>query len=225
MSDPDYDFLQEPAPDEPMDTVETPEATPDPEPTVDPPATPAPEVTTTPEPREEMVPLAALRAEREKRQRIAQELAQYQQQNQFNPEAFYQDPRNIQTYVQQQLLNERINLSRSMVATLNPDYAEMEDLFVEEATKNPALRDEMLQAENPALFAYQTAKTLRTLREAQSGDLEKRLRAEIEAKVRAELEAKQPPSVPPDLSAVRSAKGSDAPPDDTLESILASRKR
>lgn len=222
MSDPDYDFLEEPAPDDVIE-VETPEPE-TPEPMVDTPEPPAPEVTTTPEPREEMVPLAALRAEREKRQRYETELQQYRQQQPFNPEVFHQDPRAIQSYVDQRLTNERINLSRSMVASIHADYEAMEELFVQEADRNPALVSQLLQAENPALFAYQTAKSLQTLQEAKSGELEKRLRAEIEAKVRAELDSKQTPSVPPDLSAVRSTRGTDAPADDSLESILSTKR-
>jgi hypothetical protein len=169
MSDPDYDFLNEEAPDEVV-PEEIPQDTPEPvAETVDTPEPPAPEVPTTPEHREETVPLAA----------------------QFE------------------------------------DYSDMEELFIEEAEKNPALRAELIQSENPALFAYQTAKSLQTLREAKSGDLEKRLRAEIEARVRAEYEAKAkatPVSVPPDLSNSRSAAVDDAPVDESLDSILKSKR-
>jgi hypothetical protein len=184
-------------------------------------------VPTTPEPREETVPLAALRAEREKRQRLEQQLRQAQQTQQFDPTVFHQDPSSIQHFVEQRLTAERFVLSRSMAAAQFPDFLEMEEAFIEEADKNPALRAELLQAENPALFAYQTAKTLQTLREAKSGDLEKRLRAEIEAKVRAEYEAKAkqvPPSVPPDLSNTRSAAVEDTPVDESLDSILRSKR-
>lgn len=192
------------------------------------PEQPAPEVTPTPEPEPEKVPLAALKAEREKRQRLEQQLRQYQQQQQqIDPQAFVQDPRVLVDFMEQRLTAERFNLSRSIVAATYPDYEELEELFVSEAEKNPALRAELLAAENPALFAYQTAKSLKTVREAQTGELEKRLRAEIEAKLRAEYEAKaKTTAIPPDLSGVRSAKAeviSDEP--ESLESILNSRKR
>jgi hypothetical protein len=225
MSDPDYDFLNEEAPDEVV-PEETPQDTaPEPE-TVDTPEPPAPEAPTAPEHREETVPLAALRAEREKRQRLEQQLRQ-QQTQQFDPQVFHQDPSSIQHYVDQRMTAERFNLSRTMAAAQFQDYSEMEELFIEAAEHNPALRAELVQSENPALFAYQTAKTLQTLREAKSGDLEKRLRAEIEARVRAEYEARAkqaPVSVPPDLSNTRSAAVEDAPVDESLDSILKSKR-
>lgn len=191
------------------------------------PEPPAPEVPTTPEPHAETVPLAALRAEREKRQRYEAELAQYRQQPQapqFDPQVFHQDPRSISDYVDQRLVLERINLSRDFVASMHDDYEAMESSFVEEATRNPALRDEMLRSGNPAMFAYKYAKGVQTMREIQTGDLEKRLRAEIEAKVRAEISAKPAVNVPPDLSATRSATVQESVPDDSLESILKSKR-
>lgn len=226
MSEPDYDFLNEEAPDDVV-PEETPQDTPEPvAETVDTPEPPAPEVPTTPEHREETVPLAALRAEREKRQRLEQQLRQAQTQ-QFDPQVFHQDPSSIQHYVDQRLTAERFNLSRSMASAQFQDYSEMEELFIEEAEKNPALRAELISSENPALFAYQTAKTIQTFREVRSGDYEKRLRSEIEARVRAEYEAKAqkvPVSVPPDLSNTRSASVEDAPVDESLDSILKSKR-
>lgn len=228
MSDPkDYDFLQNEAPEDEQPAIEAePVAELEPE-TVDvAPETPEPEAPTAPESEPEVVPLAALKAEREKRQKYEAELRKYQQQApQFDPQVFHQDPNTIREYVDSQLATARIGISRAMVAAANPDYEEMESLFVEAATANPILRDEMLRAENPAMYAYQTAKTLQTVRDAQTGELEKRLRAEIEAKVRAELAAKPRADVPPDLSNTRSARAADAmPPDDSLESILQSKR-
>lgn len=228
----EYDFLEEPAQEEEQPAIEA-EAAAEVQPeTVETPEQPASEVPTTPEPREEHVPLAALKAEREKRQRYEAELAELrrmQQEQQFDPSVFYQDPGAIQQYVDHRLSSElaktRIGISRSMVAAAHPDYEEMEELFVQAAMQNPALRDEMLRAENPALYAYQTAKSLQLIREAQSGELEKRIYAQAEAKIRAELSAKATPAVPPDLSNSRSAPASEGVPDDSLESILQSRKR
>ena len=233
MDEPDkYDFLTDEVQDEEQPAIEAEPAAETPPETVEQVETP-PEVPTTPEPKEEHVPLAALKAEREKRQRYEAELAelrrlQQQQTQQFDPQVFYQDPRAIQQYVDQKLSSElamtRIGISRSMVAAAHEDYDAMEELFVQAAEQNPALRDEMLRAENPALYAYQTAKSMQLMREAQSGDLEKRLRAEIEAKVRAELSAKATPAVPPDLSNSRSAPAAEGVPDDSLDSILKSKR-
>jgi hypothetical protein len=71
MSEPEIDFLAEP-----VAEVETPVAE-----TVVTPET-APAATTTAEPHEDRVPLAALKAEREKRQQYERELAAYRQKEQ-----------------------------------------------------------------------------------------------------------------------------------------------
>lgn len=217
-----YPFLDVEAPAEPeveapvAETVEQPvAAVPEPE-------IPVPEATTAPEREQEMVPYAALKAERRKRQEYEAQLQQFQQQ--FDPSVFHQDPRAIQEYVDTRMAHSRVELSREMAMAQFPDYAELEELFVEEAQKNPALVGEMLQHGSPALYAYNTAKALKTVRDAKTGELEKRLRAEIEAKVRAEFKA-QPAAVPPDLSNARSAAAQQPVEDMSLESILQSRKR
>lgn len=217
-----YPFLDVEAPAEPeveapgAETVEQPvAAVPEPE-------NPVPEATTAPEREQEMVPYAALKAERRKRQEYEAQLQQFQQQ--FDPSVFHQDPRAIQEYVDTRMAHSRVELSREMAMAQFPDYAELEELFVEEAQKNPALVGEMLQHGSPALYAYNTAKALKTVRDAKTGELEKRLRAEIEAKVRAEFKA-QPAAVPPDLSNARSAAAQQPVEDMSLESILQSRKR
>lgn len=159
---------------------------------------------------------AALTAERRKRQE-AEQRAQAQQ---FDPQRFYQDPQEIASYVDQRTFNAVVNMSRELTREQFSDYDEMEELFVQEAERNPALAAELRAHPAPALFAYKTAKSLKTMREAQDGSLEARLRAEIEQKLRAEFEAKQKPAVPTDLSGARSAPSQTAVPDESLESIL-----
>lgn len=219
-----YQFLNDEAPSEPEVEVPQAETVDEAAPEAPPqevPEQPAPEVTTTPEREQEMVPYAALKAERRKRQEYEAQLQQFQQQ--FDPSVFYQDPRAIQEYVDQRMAHSRVELSREMAMAQFQDYAELEELFVEEAQRNPALVGEMLQHGSPALYAYNTAKALKTVREAQTGELEKRLRAEIEAKVRAEIKA-QPAAVPPDLSNARSAAAAQPVEDMSLESILQSKR-
>ena len=166
-----------------------------------------------------------MKAEREKRQRIEAELAQIrqQQQQQFDPQVFHQDPRAISEYVDQRLTLERINLSRSMVASLNPDYDEVEQLFVDEAGRNPMLREEMLRSENPALFAYQTGKQIKEFRQMQDPTAyRERIKAELRAEMEAEVAAKEAAraktaaAIPPDLTETRNAKGQFAPAPDTV---------
>lgn len=194
------------------------EAAPEPEKEPEPPAS----VTPTDEPDDVKGLKAALKAERRKRQQAEQQ-AQAQA---FDPNVFYQDPAHIQTFVEQRMSAQAINISREFAKQQFADYEEMEELFADEAERNPALIQELRNHPAPALFAYQTAKHLKTVREAQDGSLEARIRAEVEAKVRAEYEAKQKPAtqVPPDLAGARSVPGNDSPPDESIDSIL-SRKR
>lgn len=217
-----YQFLSDEAPAEPEVEAQEAETVEQPVAAVPEPEIPAPEATTAPEREQEMVPYAALKAERRKRQEYEAQLQQFQKQ--FDPSVFHQDPRAIQEYVDTSMAHIRVELSREMAMAQFPDYAELEELFVEEAQKNPALVGEMLQHGSPALYAYNTAKALKTVRDAKTGELEKRLRAEIEAKVRAEFKA-QPAAVPPDLSNARSAAAQQPVEDMSLESILQSRKR
>lgn len=205
---------------EQAETGEVVEAAPEPEREPEKPAS----VTPTDEPDDVKGLRHALRAERRKRQEAEQKAKQ--QQEAFDPSVFYQDPAHIQSFVERRLAEQAINISREIARGQFEDYEEMEELFAEEAERNPALIHELRNHPAPALFAYQTAKHLKTVREAQDGSLEARLRAEIEAKVRAELEAQQKPTaqVPPDLAGARSVPGNDAPPDESIDSIL-SRKR
>ena len=226
MSEAERDFLDDDAPEVEQGTPETPEpATPEVAETVDEPAKPEPEAPTAPEVKEEhTVPYAAMKAEREKRQRIEAELAQIrQQQQQFDPQVFHQDPRAISEYVERRLTLERINLSRGVVASINPDYDEVEELFVEEAGRNPMLREEMLRSENPALFAYQTGKQIKEYRQMQDpAAYRERIKAELRAELEAEHAAKEAAraktaaAIPPDLTDTRNAKGQFAPAPDTV---------
>lgn len=170
------------------------------------------------DPPQDMVPRAALIAERKKRQQYEQQL---RQQPQFDPGVFHQDPSSIMHFVDQRLAQERVALSREMAVTMYDDYEDMEELFIEESERNPALIYELQASGNPAFFAYKTAKALKDYRAAQSGDLRKQIRAEVEAELRAELGAKKPAAnVPPDLSATRSVGLAEPPADESLEAIL-----
>lgn len=201
------------APAETQEAVETVQA---PEQGEQPQATPAQTATPAVEPDEIKGLKAALTAERRKRQ----ELEQRAHTQQFDPQRFYQDPQEIASFVEQRQLATAINMSREFAREQYADYDDMEALFEEEAMRNPALIAELRQHPAPALFAYKTAKSLKTMREAQDGSLEARLRAEIEQKVRAELTQQQRPAVPTDLSGARSAPVQTAVAEESLDSIL-----
>ena len=118
---------------------------------------------------------AALRAERRKRQEAEQQARSKAEA--FDPSVFYQDPAHIQSFVEQRMSAQAINISREFAKQQFDDYEEMAELFVEEAERNPALIHEPRGHPAPALFAYQTAKPLQTVQEAQDGSLEARIRA------------------------------------------------
>lgn len=142
------------------------------------------------------VPAAALRDERSKRQALERRLAELEamQGAPARPDA-NEDPEGAASYLQQQMQGEvwkvKAGLSRSMVASQKADYAEREAEFIEMAADNPDLVRQMYNSENPALFAYETARKHKEYLELQNVDEAKaKLRAEVRAEIEAELTAK-----------------------------------
>ena len=235
MSEPEIDFLSE--------EVETEEAAPEVEEQatepekVEKPEPPAAEVPTTPEPKEETVPLAALKAEREKRQKYERQLAEYQQREQQKPlPDFHQQP---DEYVQALIQQHTTRLTQQMLGALeeqarmaHPDYDEVFEVVQQHAQENPVVVQQVLNAPNPAIAAYQLGKRIKELEAMKDPDAyRKQIEAEVRAKVLAEVEAekaakaKAAEAIPPDLTAARASKDTEVPPDDSLEAILQSRKR
>ena len=233
MSEPEIDFLAEEAPDEVVEeVVETPPVVE----TVETPETPAPEVPTTPEPKEEHVPLAALKAERAKRQEYEARLRQYEQEMQRQPiPDFNQSP---DGYVQavlnqhsQQMQVRMLGALEAQAREMYPDYDEVFEIVQESAESNPVLTQQILQAPNPAMAAYKLGKQLREMQAMQDPDayrakIEAEIRAKVDAEYRAKEEAKlkAASAIPPDLTAARASRDEDVLPDDSLESILKSKR-
>jgi hypothetical protein len=234
MSEPEIDFLAEETPDEVVETevVETPPVVE----TVDTPEIPAPEVPTTPEPKEEHVPLAALKAERAKRQEYEARVRQYEQQAQQQPlPDFNQSP---DGYIQAVLNQHSQQLQARMLGALEaqaretyPDYDEVFQIVQESAESNPALTQQIMQAPNPAMAAYKLGKQLHEMQAMQDPDAYRaKIEAEIRAKVDAEYKAKEEAklraaeAIPPDLTAARASKDGEVQPDDSLDSILKSKR-
>lgn len=233
MDEPRIDFLEEAAPEE-VTEPEVPE-TPEPE-TVATPEPPAAEVPTTPEPKEETVPLAALKAEREKRQKYERELAEYRQRAQQPAPQFSEAPEHyVQHLVQQteqQLTARMLGALEAQAREVYPDYDEVFEVVQQHAQENPVVVQQVLNAPNPAIAAYQLGKRIKELEAMKDPDAyRKQIEAEVRAKVLAEVEAekaakaKAAEAIPPDLTAARASKDTEVPPDDSLEAILQSRKR
>ena len=229
MSEPEIDFLTD---EPPVEAVET-EAPPVAE-TVATPESPAPVVPTTPEPKEEHVPLAALKAERAKRQEYEARLRQYEQQRHPLP-AFHEAPeQHVQALLQQhdqQITQRMLGALEAQAREVYGDYDEVFEIVQASAEENPHIVQQILQAPNPAMAAYKLGKQLREMQamqdpEAYRAGIEAEIRAKVEAEYRAreEAKAKAASAIPPDLTAARASRDEDVPPDDSLDSILKSKR-
>lgn len=235
MSEEERDFLDDDVTDEvEQGTPETPEpeATETETETVE---TVEPEVPTAPEVREEhSVPYAAMKAEREKRQALERELAEFRQQReQPEPEqSFYENP---DEYVQRQIQTVENRATQRLYTALeeqaretHPDYDEVFEEVKEHAASNPAAVQQILSSPNPAMAAYRYGKQLREMKEMQDPQsYRQKIEAEVRAKVEAELKAKEAEraataaAIPPDLTESRNAKGQFAKaPDSVFDEIF-----
>lgn len=225
MSEQERDFLDEGVVEEAL-----PEVTPEPEPAAEKGETEAPpEAPPAEEPsHDKHVPLAALMAERDKRQeearqrqQLEQELARYRQQE---PQpTFYEAP---DKYVEQIEARATQRLHSALEAQARETYPDYDDVFnelQEYAQANPAVVPQIMESANPALAAYKFGKQIRELKQMQDPDA---YRQKIAAEVRAEVEAefrnkeadrlKTAQALPPDLTANRSAKGTFLPASDSV---------
>lgn len=231
MSEAERDFLDDDVTDEVE--AETPEAETETEAEkVDetPAETPEPEVPTTPESKEERhVPYAAMKAEREKRQRLERELEELRQQQAQpqEPANFYENPdefvqRHVQT-VEQRAMQRLYTALEAQAREVHPDYDEVFEEVKEYAAVTPGVGQQILNSPNPAMAAYKLGKQLREMKQMQDPEsYRQKIEAEVRAKVEAEFKAKEEQrakaaaSIPPDLTEARSAKGNDLPPPETV---------
>lgn len=139
-------------------------------------------VESVPPTQEERVPFAALKDERSKRQQLEQRLAEYeqyfaqaqQQQVQPQPEPdMFADPDGFKAHLANQLRQElmqelqpqlqqaqtmsRAEVSEMMARQRWQDYDAKIEVFKEALTANPFLRTQLMQAPDPATFAYNAA--------------------------------------------------------------------
>lgn len=188
---------------------------------------PAAEVTPTPEPKSESVPMAALLAERRKRQELESRLAEKAATPQV-PE-FFSDPENhVRGVVRQQALA----MSAAMVEQQYPDFREVAQTFLEEAGRNPILQQQLEEHAHPALFAYQQGKQIGEFRKMQDlPTFKAQMRAELEAEIRAQIAAETgkkqslAANLPPDLATARSTRAPEPVLHDSLDSILKKKAK
>ncbi len=149
------------------------------------------------------VPIAALKDERRKRQEAELKLKEFQasqqnsrQQEQEQAPDFYEDPDKRLEYERQQIQRERIKdrvtMSEMLVRDKYEDYDKTLDVFDDMCKENPSLVTQMVNAQNPALFAYQQAKKYQQLKDIQDPDAyREKLKAEVRAELEAEFKEKQ----------------------------------
>lgn len=189
-----------------------------PEPEKGEPAQPEAVATPAAEPKkEETVPLAALRAEREKRQAYERELAELRgKQQQEQAPNFFEAP---DEYVQhlmsraQRQANER--LYAALEAQARETYTDYDEVCAEvqaHVAENPAVVPQIMGSPNPAVAAYKFGKQLREMKALQDPVAYRAaIRAEVVAELQKEAEAREAAkrkavdSIPPDLASARSA--------------------
>lgn len=176
------------APEAPKEPVKAPE-----------PAAPAAPVAPTPAPApptesaEAAAYKKAMREEREKRQKLERELQELRQPP--KPVDPYDTPA-VANQLREEMRQNRLLWSEDMAREKYKDFEEVIVHFNEAVEKNPALATQMVNARNPAEFAYRQGILHRELSTvdgdpiAYRSKLEKDVESRVEARLRAEFEAK-----------------------------------
>lgn len=96
-----------------------------------------------------VIPVAALKSERQKRQAAERERDELKQRLSGDKE---------EPELSEIIFNERTNMSREIMLELKDDYEDMESLFIELAKEDNSLIEKMKKSPNPAKYAYNAAK-------------------------------------------------------------------
>jgi hypothetical protein len=175
---------------------------------------------------------AAYKDEKQKRQDLERRLAELEAEKQPVQELpdVLDDQQgfvnSMRAEMQQMNMQNRMEISRSMMMDAKPDYEAKEAAFIELARENPMLADQARNHPNPARFAYEQATKAEQFAQMQDVDSYKaKIEAEIRAKLESEFKAKQEQEVAKTQSITPSlanapAADSDAHVPDTLESLL-----
>lgn len=169
------------------------------------------------------VPRKALEDERRKRQQLEQELNQLRQS--YQPTQPPQDDQRQhlppEVILQQQIINERMNMSEMMLRQQHEDVDTVIQRFEAEVQKNPALAAELRNQTHPWKWAYDYAKRL-TLMDEIGSDPEA-YKTRVREQLLAELQQQQPqqpeqatpaaekPNLPKSLAGARSVGARGAP--------------
>lgn len=199
------------------------------------PAQPEPEGTTPPEAKETgTVPYAAMKAEREKRQKLERELEEIRNRQQAAPAqpeqpapTYYEDPEGYVQRVQNESTQRLYAALEASAREQYPDYDEAFAVVMKHAANNPAVVREVMTSANPAVAAYKMGKKLAEFEQMQDPDayrekLKGELRAEWEAEQKAKSDQRQQAAaaLPPDLSQARNTRGEFAAKDDVFTNLF-----
>jgi hypothetical protein len=148
-------------------------------------------------PSQNHVPIAALTAERRKRQEAAAKLEHYEEipDPVENPREYAEFPREYAEFVKAQAegnsLQDRINLSRSIMVDMDPEYTRYEAEFMAAVSKqgedgnieitNQDLFNQFRESPNPAKFARDLGKDILLYKQRSDPDYEQKLRQQWEA--------------------------------------------
>lgn len=174
------------------------------------------------------VPYAAMKAERDKRQRLERELEEVRrQQPQQQPASYYEDPEGYVQRIQNET-NQRLYAALEASAREQyPDYDEAFGIVMQHAQGNPALVQEVMSSPNPAVAAYKMGKKLAEFEKMKDPDAYRaQIEAEVRAKVEAEVLAKSnkrqqvAAEIPPDLSQARNTRGEFAGAPDVFKQLF-----
>lgn len=182
---------------------------------------------------------SAYHDEKRKRQELERRLAEIEKPAKQEEVDLFVDPKGftqgLKNELKNELLTERINLSREIMAETKSDYADKEARFVQMAQADPSLVAKMNASPNPAKFAYETAAKaiadeakLKLLDEI--GD-PAAYREKLKQELLAELGGKPPAKTPlkaivdraPSLATASAAKANTDVPDDSLEALFPAR--
>lgn len=105
-----------------------------------------------------------------------------------DPEAAFQHSEKL---FDNKLFEQRVNLTRDLMAEKHGDYEEVENHFLEMVAQDPSLSVKLRSAPNPAKFAYETAKTNLDLKSLKDPTYKEKLKEEIRKEILAEMVEKQ----------------------------------
>lgn len=160
------------------------------------------------------VPLAALKAEREKRQALERELEAARARPADQPKPIpnpAEDPQGYHAAIREELLIQRVEMSEALVRSQFQDVDEKFATFRKHSASNPVLVQQVLADPNPWLRMYREAEKMAALDEI--GPDPKAYRDRLKAEILAELKGQQqieskpshPTPLPTSLASVRSA--------------------